>query len=42
LNRAIIFEGPDQSGKTTIAKALAKKYGISYFKNYSEQSNIDI
>ena len=39
MNKVIIFEGPDKSGKTTIAKELAKRYNISYFKNYSEQSN---
>lgn len=29
----IIFEGPDMTGKTTIAKALAEYLDIPYFKN---------
>lgn len=29
----VIFEGPDMTGKTTIAKACAQELGIPYFKN---------
>ena len=32
----IIFEGHDMTGKTEIAKALAKELGIPYFKNKAE------
>jgi AAA+ ATPase superfamily predicted ATPase len=36
-NNIIIFIGPDNSGKTTIAKKLAKELDVSYFKNSLEQ-----
>lgn len=32
----IIFEGVDNTGKTSIAKALANRYYLSYFKNESQ------
>lgn len=36
--RIILCEGPDRVGKSEIALALAKKYGIPYIKNTSEWS----
>jgi thymidylate kinase len=37
INNLVVFEGLDQSGKTSIAQILAKKIGYSYFKNPSEK-----
>lgn len=34
--RIFIFVGPDRSGKTTIAKELASRLGLQYFKNKLE------
>lgn len=34
--RIVIFEGPDNTGKTEIAQALSKKLGIPYWKNSRE------
>ncbi len=31
--RVIFIEGPDRAGKTHIAKAIAEKYGLAYWKN---------
>lgn len=42
MKRIIIFEGADQSGKTTIAKALAEKLNYSYFKNPSQKKQFKI
>lgn len=36
MQRVIIFEGPDMTGKTQIAQELSKRLGIPYFKNGSE------
>lgn len=36
--RIIIFEGPDDTGKSDIAKALSKLIGVPYFKNKIEDS----
>jgi hypothetical protein len=38
-NRSIIIEGVDNSGKTTIAKALARQLGMQYFKHTSQTRN---
>jgi thymidylate kinase len=38
----IVFEGLDQSGKTSIAQILAKRIGYSYFKNPSEKKQFYI
>ena len=37
MNNLVIFEGQDQSGKSSIAQSLAKRIGYSYFKNPSEK-----
>jgi thymidylate kinase len=38
MSQLILFEGLDQSGKSSIAKILAKRIGFSYFKNPSEKT----
>lgn len=38
-NEIIILEGPDRCGKTEIGKSLAKKRGLSYFKNHNEHKS---
>lgn len=35
--KIITFVGPDMTGKTEISKALAKRFGIPYFKASSER-----
>jgi len=37
MQKIIIFDGPDQCGKTEIAKKLSKVIGIPYFKNENER-----
>ena len=37
----IIFEGADNSGKTIIAKALARVIGYEYFKHSSQQNDFE-
>lgn len=39
MQRIIIFEGPDRTGKTNIAQALSQEVQIPYFKNESESKN---
>ena len=40
MTKRIIFAGPDNSGKTSIAKELSSAIGVPYFKddNYKEQN----
>lgn len=38
--KIIFFIGPDNSGKTTIAKELSKQLEIPYFKNSTEKKNL--
>jgi adenylate kinase family enzyme len=37
MTQIIVFEGTDFSGKSTIAKELAKRLGIPYYKNSAER-----
>jgi thymidylate kinase len=37
-SKIILFEGPDQSGKSTIAKALSTLIDIPYYKNSMERN----
>lgn len=38
MQRLIIFEGPDSTGKSEIAKRLSYLLGIPYFKNENEKA----
>jgi thymidylate kinase len=42
INNLIIFDGLDQSGKSSIAQILARRMGYSYFKNPSEKTQFFI
>src|SRR5579863_147063 len=33
LRRTVVFDGPDRSGKSTIARLLARETGLTYFKH---------
>lgn len=39
--RLIVFDGPDRTGKTEMAKELARRSGVPYFKNHLETPNFD-
>ena len=36
MQKVVIFEGPDNTGKSHIAKELSRRTGITYFKNSDE------
>lgn len=38
MSKIVLFEGPDKSGKTSIAKALSRQIKIPYFKNRMERN----
>ena len=39
MQRVIIFEGPDRTGKTNIAQEVSRRIGIPYFKNDADIKN---
>lgn len=39
MQRVIIFEGPDRTGKTNIAQEVSRRISIPYFKNDAEVKN---
>ncbi len=39
MQRVIIFEGPDRTGKTNIAQEISRRINVPYFKNDAEVKN---